>query len=307
PVQRGDRLHRRAYPYRLAVGDTALQAAGAVGDPPDPVRSGDDLIMGLRAPGPGLGERVADLDALDRLDRHQGGGEPGVERAVPLTAPARAGRPPVREALDDPAERVGVPLGRVDLLDHPAARVRVEAAQRVGVDAFGVLGPGHEPGFRGHAAQLDDVGDDLDAERLAQEGPRDGTEGDPGGGLPGARPLEDRPRVDVAELLHAGQVGVARPGAGERGVAREAGGHVGVARVRGHHALPLRPLGVADPDGHRAALGHTVPDTADDLDLVLLEAHPGTAAVAEAAAAKLLCDLGARHGDPGGHAVQDRD
>ena len=68
----------------------------------------------------------------------------------------------------------------------------------------------------------------------------------------------------------------------------------------GHSELPTRI-------GDRAAQRHAVPDAADDLDLVLLERHPGAAAVAEPAAGQLPADLGARHLDAGGHALQDGD
>src|SRR3712207_7054471 len=55
-------------------------------------------------------------------------------------------------------------------------------------------------------------------------------------------------------------------------------------RSGGHDRRPLGPLGVAHLDGDRAAHGQPVPDAAGEGDLVLLEGHPGTAAVAEPAA-----------------------
>ena len=45
----------------------------------------------------------------------------------------------------------------------------------------------------------------------------------------------------------------------------------------GHSVLPIL-------DRDRAAQGEAVPDAAEELDLVLLELHPGAAAVAEPAA-----------------------
>ncbi len=124
-----------------------------------------------RAAGPGLGERVADLHALDRLDGHQRGGEAGVQLAVPLDVAAQTRRYAVRQHLDDAAERVGVLLGGVDLGDHPRARLGVEAAQRVGVDPLGVLRAGLQAGLGGDRPELDDVRDDLDAEGLLDELP----------------------------------------------------------------------------------------------------------------------------------------
>jgi hypothetical protein len=74
---------------------------------------------------------------------------------------------------------------------------------------------------------------------------------------------------------------VARPRPGQRRVAGQRVELVGVDRVGGHDRLPLRPLGVADPDRDRAAERAPVPDAAEQVDLVALEAHPGAAAVAE--------------------------
>ena len=107
---------------------------------------------------------------------------------------------------------------------------------------------------------------------------------DPGRGLPGAGPLQDRPGVGVAVLLHAGEVGVAGPGPGQRRVAGQRGERGRVDRVGRHDRLPLGPLAVADPDRDRAAEGQAVPHAAEDLDLVLLERHPRAAAVARAGA-----------------------
>ena len=149
--------------------------------------------------------------------------------------------------------------------------------------------------------------DDLDAERLADQVPGHRADGDPGGGLAGAGALEDRPGVGVAVLLHAGEIGVARAGPGQRGVAGLLGEELGVDRVGGHDRLPLRPLGVADPDGDRAAEREAVPHPAEDLDLVLLERHPRAAPVAEPPAGQLALDLGGGHLDAGRHALEHGD
>src|SRR5690606_31344964 len=130
---------------------------------------------------------------------------------------------------------------------------------------------------------------------------------DPGGGLPGASALQHRPGVAPAVLLHPGQVGVAGTGPGQRRVARQPGQLRRVHRVGGHHLLPLRPLGVAHPDRHRAAQGLPVPDATDDLHLVLFEGHPRAAAVAQPPAGQLPHHLGAGHLDAGRYALQDRD
>ena len=110
-----------------------------------------------------------------------------------------------------------------------------------------------------------------------------------------------------AVLLHAGQVGV--PGRGRvsgalRACAASTSASTGSAAMTvchfGHSLLPTRiATGLPRVRPCRSA--------AEDLDLVLLEAHPGAPAVAEPAAGQLAAIVGARQLDPGGHALQDRD
>ena len=50
-----------------------------------------------------------------------------------------------------------------------------------------------------------------------------------------------------------------------------------------------------------------MPDAAHQRDLVRLEAHPGTAPVAEPAAGQLVGDVGGLDGQPGGQALDDHD
>jgi len=130
-------------------------------------------------------------------------------------------------------------------------------------------------------------------------------ERDPGRGLPGAGPLQHAARVVVAVLLHPGQVSVAGAGAGERRVPGLRGEDLLVDRVRGHHGFPFGPLGVADPDGDRAAEGPAVPDAAGQLDLVLLELHPRAAAVAGPPPGQGGGDIRRGDLDSGGHALAD--
>ncbi len=143
----------------------------------------------------------------------------------------------------------------------------------------------------------------LDTERLAQERAGDRARGDAGGGLAGAGPLQHRPGVVEAVLEHARVVGVAGPRPGQRRVARRLVGQLSrVDRVGGHHGFPLRPLGVADLDGDRAAQGDAVAHAGQHGDLVALELHPGAAAVAEPAAGQLVGDVVGRDLHSGDHA-----
>ncbi len=302
-----DGLHRGADAQQFAGGQTALGAAGAAGGAPDALGGGDDLVVRLRAGHAGELEAVADLDALDGLDAHEGGGEAGVEPAVPVDVRAEADRDAVGEDLDDAAEGVAVLVGLVDLRDHRLAGVCVEAAHRVGVEPVDV-GRGRVDAVRGLGrGQFDHVGDDLDARDLLDEGAGDGAEGDAGGGLTGAGALQDRPGLVEAVLLHAREVGVAGARTGQRRVAAGFLEQRGVDRVGRHDGLPLGPLGVADHDRDRAALGQPVADAAEEGDLVLLELHAGTAAIAEPAPGQVIGHQLGGDRDAGGKALQRRD
>src|SRR5207244_3979573 len=83
------------------------------------------------------------------------------------------------------------------------------------------------------------------------------------------------------------EVGVAGPGLVER--------LLGGTRGRRHLLLPLRPLGVVDHDRDRRPEGDAVADAAEELDVVALEAHAGTATEAEPPTGQLVADL--LHGD----------
>src|SRR5947207_2066634 len=57
----------------------------------------------------------------------------------------------------------------------------------------------------------------------------------------------------------------------------------------------------------RGTQRHPVPQATDDLDLVLLEGHPGAAAVPQPAPGQLVSDLRAGHLYPGRYPFQQRD
>ena len=190
--------------------------------------------------------------------------------------------------------------------DHRGAGLGVEAADLVGVEPLDVVGSGHEAGGRLDAAERDDVGDDPGADGLLEEVGRHPAERDAGRGLAGGRALEDRAGLVEVVLLHADEVGVAGPRTGQRGVAGQRLELDGVDRVGRHDLLPLRPLGVADLDGDRAALGLAVADAAEHADLVLLELHPGAAAVAEPAPGQRVGEVVGRDADVGGQPLEDR-
>jgi len=135
---------------------------------------------------------------------------------------------------------------------------------------------------------------ETDAESLLEELRGDGAEGDTRRGLPGGGALEHRTSVVEGVLAHAHEVGVARTRTGERRVARTVQQRR-VDRVGGHDVDPLGPLRVADLDRERTTLGDAVPQTGEDAHLVLLELHPGAAAVAQTTARERVLDVGGQH------------
>ena len=77
---------------------------------------------------------------------------------------------------------------------------------------------------------------------------------------------------------------------------------------RGRHLvvpLPGRPLGVVDQDRDRRAERAAVAHTAEELDLVGLEAHARPAAVAEPPAGELGSDVVDEDGETRGQALDD--
>ena len=165
-------------------------------------------------------------------------------------------------------------------------------------------GSGHSPSGAVALADGDDVRDQPGADGLDEERLGHRAERDPGSRLAGARPLEHRPRVVEPVLLHPREVRVAGSRPGQRGVASQTRQGLGRHRVGTHDLLPLRPLGVADPDRDRATLGEAVPDAAEQLDVVALERHPRAAAVAEPTSRECVGEVVGGDRDPGGQPFQ---
>jgi len=145
------------------------------------------------------------------------------------------------------------------LISATIASATAASAQHLGfVDAGEVARTGVLGGLRLHRSELHDMRQDLDTE-LCEQQLCHGAGGDAGCGLPRGCALQHVTRVGEAVLLHARQVGMARPRLGQR----RAGGSVfGGGR---HLLLPLLgvalPFGVGDLDGDRRAQRAAVTDT----------------------------------------------
>ena len=222
---------------------------------------------------------------------------------------AEARRQAVHDDLDDAAEGVAVLVGLVD-------RARPSPCWRRGRGS----GPGRRRGARRRPGSGTQARRGARRRRARRRGRRARAPTACSRKLLATRPSATRAAVSRAEARS--RIGRASskpyfcmptrsawPGRG-----RVSGGVAGqrleldrVDRVGRHHLLPLGPLGVADLDRDRAALGLAVADAADDRDLVLLELHPGAAAVAEAAPGERVGDVGGGHPDVGGQPLEDRD
>ncbi len=255
--------------------------------------------MGLGAGAAGDVPGFADRDALDRLDRGDGAGEAAVEAVFPGDVGAEPGDEAEADHLEAAAEALVRLAQAVDLRDHRLARLRVEAADRVVVDAGEVLRL--EVGALGRAdrGDLDHVAVDLDAER-GEEAAGDRAGGDPGRGLTGAGALEHVADVGVAVFLGADEVGVPGP----RQV--DLVGLEPLDRPGIHPLLPVGVVAVGDEDGDRAAEGAAVAHAGADLDGVGLDPHPPAAAVAELAPGHVAVERLAVELEPGRHALDDR-
>ncbi len=79
---------------------------------------------------PGDLEPVAELDALHRLDTHEGLREQTVDLAVPVHVRSEARRHAVAEHLDDPAEGVAHLRRGFDFRDHRGLDLGIETPHR---------------------------------------------------------------------------------------------------------------------------------------------------------------------------------
>ena len=91
-------------------------------------------------PSTGDVEPVADLDTLDRLDRHERLGDHAVELAIPVDVATEADRHVERQHLDDTAEAVALLRRRLDLGDHVVGGGQVETPHLALVDAVELFG-----------------------------------------------------------------------------------------------------------------------------------------------------------------------
>ena len=230
-------------------------------------------------------------------------GQQGVELAVPVDVAAEPDRHAVGQDLDDAAERVAVLGRRLDRRrSWPPRPSGSKQRTSEASTARGRRAPG--PAASDAAtAPMRTTWETTSTPSVRSSSLAQRAGGDPGRGLPGRGPLEHVAGVGEAVLLHAGQVGVTGPGLGQRA----ARWRPGAGDISSCHLSGSLPLGVGDLDGDRRAERAPVADAAEELHLVLLEAHPRAAAVAQPPAGQLRLDRPRRYRQPRGQALDDHD
>ena len=214
----------------------------------------------------------------------------------------------MHDDLHHAPERVAIALGCLDLGNHRIPRRLVKRADGAVVDA-GLIGEGRRRAvvdLRG--TDRDHVRHHLDTEGLAQEGAGDRSGRDPRSGFPGAGAFEHRAGVVESIFEHAGVIGMPGSRPGQWGVAGPAFGLQlgGIDGVGGHHRLPLRPFGVPDLNSDRPAQSGAMAHACQHDDFVLLELHPGAAAVTQTAAGELAGYFRGRDLHTGDHPLDHR-
>ena len=274
PHQRRQRLHRGADDDLLAVRDAGLDPAGAV----RAARAG--RARSRRGP---RSRARARARSRRRSRRPSPPGSPSARpRAARRAAPraSRTSRAPGRRRSRGPRRRRRACRGR---------RARRRSQPRSSPARRRSRAPSPRPRSRAHASSAFATAPGGDEDRR----------------VPRAGALERVADVLVAELEHAGEVGVARPR--QRHRLRPLARRLALRRPRTHPPRPVLVVAVADDERERRPERAAVAEPGEHLDLVLLELLPRAAAVALLAAAEVGVDRGAVEHEPGGQAGQDRD
>ena len=141
-----------------------------------------------------------------------------------------------------------------------------------------------------------------DAE-LLQQAHGDGPGAHPGGGLPGAGPLQDVAHVGETVLHGSGQVGVAGADAGDTAVAALLGRILHV--FHGHGLGPVGPVLVLDGHADGAAQGQAVADARHYVGPVLFDKLATAPPVAPLPPRQLDADVLLADGQGRGDALHD--
>ena len=213
-------------------------------------------------------EAGSDLDAFHRLDAHHRGREPGIEPVVLRRVRPEAGRDAASANLDDPADRVPIGLGLIDV------------------------------------AHADNGAFDLDPD-LPEQCLGHRARGDRDRRLTSARPLQRIPRVGMAELQRPRQVCVAWTRQRDR--LRPLPRRLAFGRPRAHPPLPVLVIPVVNDERERRSERASVTEAGEHLDPVLLELLARAAAIALLAPCEIRVDRVPLESEPGGQPAEDPD
>src|SRR5215216_3941659 len=256
----GDGLHRRSDHNRPPVRHPTFESPEAVAVAGETSVLREYLVLYFAGPPGRELEAHPELDAFDRIDRHHGCGEPGIQFVAPIDIGAEACRATPGDDDELPPEGVAGVAGGVDLRLHPLRDIRVGTAH-LGL----IRGGGVECGlFLGISDGTDPVDRAfyLDPE-LGQKLLCHATCCHAGRSLAGAGTFEDISQVVEVVLLHPGKVGVTGPGQCDllRWI---------LDRFWAHAMFPVGVVSVADEHSYGRAQSVTVAHTAKKLDLVFL-------------------------------------
>ena len=133
-------LHCRAHTQQVTNAHAALNTTCAVGIAGNTVLADRNLVVSGSAGAVSGCETVANLNALNSLNTHQGCGKARVQAAVPVHVRTQSGRHTVREHLNHAAEGLAVLVRLIHTLNHSFRGGLIEAAQRVSIQLLNVAG-----------------------------------------------------------------------------------------------------------------------------------------------------------------------
>src|SRR5438067_2123288 len=177
----------------------------------------------------------------------------------------------------------------------------IRAADLGALRAARELVPGDAELTDARAADLGDVAQDRDAE-LRQQALGHAGHGHARGRLAGAGALQHVADVTMAVLHGAGEIGMSGPRPRHFLLRRARLGHRDT-----HRRLPVLPVAVGDAQRDRRAEGGAPADAGQDVDLIALDLHAPTAAVAALAAGEVAVDVGLSQRQAGRDTVDDGD
>ena len=255
-----DGLHRSANAQLLPIRHATFDTACTVGQPPHTIFGALDFVVCLRSTATRLFETVADFDAFHRLDTHQRACQLRIQASFARNVGAKADRQPIHNDLNDPAERVARFLRSLNARDHVRLGVLVKRTNRGSINCLNIGEAWRFSCVRHRLPNRHHMGKHLNPENLTQVATGNRTGCYAGSSLSCRGTLKHRTCRTETVFDHAGEIGVPRTRTGQRRTATSAQlfCHLrvrGINRLSRHDRGPLRPLGVANLDSHRATDG----------------------------------------------------